>query len=507
MPTPTPSYEEFRASATQGNFAVFLKRIDFLKDPFQTYRRFRGGAPSVLLESAKVSSKMGRYSIVAKDPFLIFKAKGRKIEIQSYQTTEVLEADPFLVIGRILRKLRSETHDESPPFTGGAVGYFGYEAKNLLEPRLSQKSADDLGLPDIYLLFFDQGILWDHLEESSTLFVNSRVGKNLKKCYESAVRKIAALEADLRSCEKKKTVSTPAGIPRSFPASIRSSFSRPGFMEVVEKAKRYIRQGEVYQANLSQRFSFPLKEDPTAIYERLRKVNPSSFFGYLDAGNFQILSGSPERLVKLENGILETRPIAGTRSRGRTVEEDARNALDLMLSEKERAEHIMLVDLERNDLGRVAEYGSVRVDELMRLEDYTHVKHIVSNVQGALKPGLDAIDVLKAFFPGGTITGAPKLRCMEIIDELEPVARGPYTGSLGYLSFTGNMDMNIIIRSLVVNQETGHLNVGAGIVADSSPEREYEETLYKAESVFNAIFGKGNTDAFLAKRGIASRIS
>src|SRR3989344_8738656 len=255
MPTPTPSYEEFRASATQGNFAVFLKRIDFLKDPFQTYRRFRGGAPSVLLESAKVSSKMGRYSIVAKDPFLIFKAKGRKIEIQSYQTTEVLEADPFLVIGRILKKLRSETHDGFPPFTGGAVGYFGYEAKNLLEPRLSQKSADDLGLPDIYLLFFDQGILWDHLEGSSALFVNSRVGKNLKKCYESAVRKIAALEADLRSCEKKKTVSAPASASRSFPASIRSSFSRPGFMEVVEKAKRYIRQGEVYQANLSQRFS------------------------------------------------------------------------------------------------------------------------------------------------------------------------------------------------------------------------------------------------------------
>ncbi len=517
MPTLTPSYAEFKASASPGDFAGFLKRINFLKDPFRTYRRFRGGPPSVLLESARVSPRMGRYSVVAKDPFLIFKAKSRRVELQSYQAVEVLEADPFFVIAHILKRLKSKAGQEAgrplaghgwPPFMGGAVGYFGYEAKNLLEPRLSQKSKDDLGLPDIYLLFFDQGILWDHVDKSSALFANIRVGNNLKRCYESAVHKIAVLEADLRRYEREKTTSPEApSRARFFPASIDSSLTRSGFMEIVEKAKRYIRQGEIYQANLSQRFSFPMKEEPAVIYERLRTLNPSSFFGYLDAGDFQILSGSPERLVKLENGILETRPIAGTRARGRTLEEDARQSLDLILNEKERAEHIMLVDLERNDLGRVAEYGSVYVDELMRLEDYAHVKHIVSNVQGALRRGLGAMDVLKALFPGGTITGAPKVRCMEIIDELETVARGPYTGSLGYLSFTGNMDMNIIIRSLVVQGERAHLNVGAGIVADSNPEREYEETLYKTESVFNAIFGKTGTDAFLAKRGAGSRIS
>ena len=281
---------------------------------------------------------------------------------------------------------------------------------------------------------------------------------------------------------------------------------RSVFCQKVREAQRYIAQGDIYQANLSHSLSFGVRKNAEDIYEELRRINPSPFFGLLDAGRFQILSGSPERLIRLEGRRLDTRPIAGTRPRKKGTSDEA-VTLELVLNEKERAEHLMLLDLERNDLGRVAEYGSVTVDELMTVEDYSHVKHIVSNVRATLREGLDAVDVLKAFFPGGTITGAPKIRCMQIIDELEAAPRGPYTGSLGYISFTGNMDFNIIIRSLVLRRGRACLNVGAGIVADSDADREFDETLYKAEAVLRAVFGKNGARRFLGSCGTRSRMS
>ncbi len=434
----------------------------------------------MLLESARHASHTGRWSIAAAGPFLVLEAKGRRIKITRSGRVSRSVADPFGVLKKILRENRVKETGNVMPFAGGAIGYAGYEAKNLIEPGLPQKAKDTLDLPDLYFMCFDRGIVWDHQKKETVIFAPDK--KTAKDVEERVVsfprqRALPVRQAGVAfKPERKRTV--------------ESSLTQAEFMKAVNAAKSFIKKGDIYQANLSRCLSFPIEEDPFEIYRRLRQINPSAFFGFLDAGHFQILSGSPERLLKLENGSLETRPIAGTRSRGKDERRDAALALDLLLSPKERAEHIMLVDLERNDLGRVAEYGSVRVDELMTLEDYSHVKHIVSNVRGRLKKGSDAVDAFKAFFPGGTITGAPKVRCMEIIDSLEPVARGPYTGSLGYFSFTGGMDFNIIIRSLVVKGGRGYLHTGAGIVADSIPKKEYEETDHKAEAVLQAVFGE-----------------
>ena len=518
----TASFKEFKRSASQGRYTPFVKRVDFFEDPFQVYRSFReDGSPSVLLESARVSQKTGHYSFIAKNPFLILGVNNFKVTLDAYGERETLSGEPFSLIGRILRQFVSEPQPGLPPFVGGAIGYFGYEAKNYLEPMLPRAVKENVEFPEIYLLFFDEGLVLDHETRALYFFVNVKTGKDLARGYRYGANKLVRLEQDFKkrwrsreNLSRFKVSDKPRWggrfrkdeSPRSHSA-LQSSLGRAEFIKKGRRIQRDIRKGEVFQVNLSQRFSFALDQDPLDIYERLKNLNPSPFFGFLDAVDFKILSGSPERLLKLENGCLETRPIAGTRARGKSEKEDAALSMDLILNPKERAEHVMLVDLERNDLGRVAEYGSVSVDEMMALENYSHVKHIVSNVRGVLKQGLSAIDAFKAFFPGGTITGTPKIRCMEILDDLEPDARGPYTGSLGYFSFTGNMDFNIIIRSLIVKNNTAYCHAGAGIVADSIPQKEYEETLYKAEGVLSAVFGKKETLAFLEKRGVASRVS
>ena len=521
MQTNPVSFTEFKRHASYGRYMPILKRIDYFEDPFQIYRAFREeGSPSVLLESARVAEKTGRYSFIAKNPFLTLKANDSLITLDTFGESETLRVEPFSLIDQILRQFSVEPREEFPPFVGGAIGYFGYEAKNYLEPTLSRRSKENLGLPDVYLLFFDEGLVLDHEARSLYFFVNVKAGRDLARSYHYGFDKLTRLEQDL-----KKKLNLKKRLPREyfsntsnrgrslsekkrrFSPLLESSLSASEFIEKVSHIQRDIREGEIFQANLSQRFSFELDQDPLDVYKKLKTLNPSPFFGFLDAVDFKILSGSPERLLKLEDGRLETRPIAGTRARGKDEKEDTKLSMDLILNPKERAEHIMLVDLERNDLGRVAEYGSVSVDEMMVLENYSHVKHIVSNIRGTLRRGFSAVDAFKAFFPGGTITGTPKIRCMEILDELEPVERGPYTGSLGYFSFTGNMDFNIIIRSLIIKDNTAYCHAGAGIVADSIPQKEYEETLYKAEGVLSAVFGKKETRAFLSKRGAASRIS
>lgn len=459
-----------------------LKTFERVFDPSAVYSALRSGssAPSVLLESARVSAKMGRYSLVAGDPFLTFESKNGVTEIRAKGSgSRRTKENPFYVLEGLLKKYPAEVSDI--PFLGGAIGFVGYEAKRWVEPKLHSMPVDDLNMPEFYFIFVDHGIVVDHEKEKTFIF--------------------AETAAQTRRLEKLLLMKPrPSRVkPRVFPHEVKRSLDKTSFCGIVRKAQRYISEGDIFQANLSQRFDFELKSDPLDVYADLKRVNPSSFFGILDAGKFQILSGSPERLLSLRERKLETRPIAGTRSRAKDAGEDKKRSLELLLNEKERAEHVMLVDLERNDLGRVCEYGSVVVDEFMTVEDYTHVKHIVSNVKGFLKKDTTAVDALKAFFPGGTITGAPKVRCMEIIDELEPVARGPYTGSLGYFSFSGNMDFNIIIRSLVLKKGRAYLQVGAGIVADSIPEKEYDETLHKAESVLTALFGARATQKFFER--------
>ena len=435
---------------------------------------------------------MGRYSLVLQNPFLILKASGRRVTLLSYGVLEELEEDPFWILKRLLARFAHSGFPGLPPFLGGAVGYAGYEAKGLIEPGLPNRPKPSMGLPDLCFLFFDEGVVFDH---------------ECRKTYVFApFRKINALEQRLNQfSEKDSKPSKEMARENHFPP-ICTSLGRKEFVRKVKKIKAYIRKGDIFQANLSQRLEFPMDLSAAEVYGKLRKGNPSSFFGLFETPDFQIVSGSPERLLKLENGVLETRPIAGTRPRGRTPAEDLKLSRELVLNEKERAEHVMLVDLERNDLGRVAGYGSVSVDELMAIEDYSHVKHIVSNVKAELREGLGAVDAFRAFFPGGTITGTPKVRCMEILDELEPVGRGPYTGSLGYFSFSGNMDFNIIIRSLVLKDNNAYLGVGAGIVADSIAEKEYDETLYKAEGVLAALFGADAAGRYLARCGVASRV-
>lgn len=470
------------------------KALPWLGGPFEFYLSFKGRRPGVLLESARPGKSTGRWSIVAADPFLTLEYARGRTELRSGASIRRSKEDPFRLLKRLLKRYALEAPPGFPPFAGGAVGFVGYECQTLVEPHAGLKAQKARALPDLFFSFFDRCVVWDH--ERREIFLGLRGSAAQLSRFEKKAR--AAFRARKRP---RKLLS------RRLPMELSSSFGERDFMDAVEKAKRYIREGEIFQANLSQRFSFPLEESPETVYAALRRINPSPFFGVLDAGDFQIVSGSPERLLKLENGRLETRPIAGTRRRGNDGGEDARLSAELLVSEKERAEHVMLVDLERNDLGRVAEYGSVTVDELMALEDYSHVKHIVSNVRGTLKRGLDAVDAFRAFFPGGTITGAPKIRCMQIIEELEPVARGPYTGSLGYFSFSGPMDFNILIRSLVIRKKHATLHVGSGIVADSDPRSEYHETLYKAEAVLSAVFGAVRAKAFLRERGAHARLS
>ncbi len=462
-------------------------------DPFLLYKTLPSNISRVLLESARTGDSSGHLSIIASRPF----------KTLVFSKPDLARKDPWQRLRSTLKKY--DTKAQQPyPFTGGAMGYISYECKDLIEKCLSTRAPHKNLPPLFHFSFFDHAVIVDHLNNETQLVISDgyRISpartKELINYYSSKFADINQKKAmvELTSLQKKRRHSS---------AQIECSFDSRSFQIAVKKAKRYIKRGDVFQVNLAQRLRFPLKESAAAIYERLRALNPSPFFGLYDAGRFQILSGSPERLLKLEDRLLETRPIAGTRARGKNEVADQKVAQDLILNPKERAEHVMLVDLERNDMGRVAEFGSVEVNELMTLENYSHVKHIVSNVRAVLRKELDAVDALQAFFPGGTITGAPKIRSMQIIDELEPVRRGPYTGSLGYLSFSGNMDMNILIRSLVIQDGFASLHVGAGIVADSDPRKEYEETLYKAEAVLCAVFGADEVARFFKRCGLKHR--
>jgi para-aminobenzoate synthetase component 1 len=471
--------------------------------PLAAVERLRVFGHPALLESARVNEKTGRYSFVTADPYLIFRSTGDTVELSlpaaptgKYGRRATMKRKPLQKLRELMANYRTGPAPGLPPFTGGAVGFFSYDFARQIE-RLPQKATNDLDIPEAYFIFVDLVIAFDHVLNKAWAIVNPGAREQEMgfrkpgpdqwgRLYDEAVERISTV---VRRLSAETGEEGPASGPDNGPRiGLEANMTQSAFESMVRRCKEYIGAGDIYQANLSQRFSAKLGDaDPLRLYRVLRGVNPSPFAAYLDFGDVALVSSSPERLIRLGNGIADTRPIAGTRRRGADLDETRTLSLELLANEKERAEHIMLLDLERNDLGKVCDYGSVRVDEMMVVEDYSHVIHIVSNVRGELLAGRDAFDLVRAVFPGGTITGVPKVRCMEIIDELEPVARGPYTGSIGYISNAGDMDLNIIIRTFVIKDGRAHVQVGAGIVADSDPEREYFETLQKAEALKKAL--------------------
>jgi len=477
----TPSPAQFLEYSKEFTLVPIAKEVIDLGSPSELLSKVLTHRYPFLLESARLHPLTGRYSFLGWDPYLVFKSKGDWVWLEKGDERESMRGEPLKILQRLLSQHRSPKLKGFPPFTGGAVGYFSYEIRHFFE-KLPNFAKDDLLLPDAFFLFFDRLIAFDHLENKVWIMVNASA-QGGGRSYQKAIEAIEAIEEGVR-------IGTGLGsVPKPVPAisAISSNISETEFKWMVERAKAYIRSGDIFQANLSQRLHSSFVGHPYALYETLRQINPSPFASFFDFGDFSIVSSSPERLVRKEGGWLETRPIAGTRPRGRDSVETLEKSIELLLSEKERAEHLMLIDLERNDLGRVCDYGTVHVNEMMTLEEYSHVIHIVSNIAGKLRRGSDCFGTLRALFPGGTVTGVPKVRCMEIIDELEPVARGIYTGSIGYLGFNGEMDLNIVIRTFILKGDDAYIQVGSGIVADSDPAREYEESLHKAQALVEAL--------------------
>lgn len=437
-----------------------------------------------LLESGKGGEKLASHSFICFDPRLVYRTKEQDVFINN---EKVNTAEGFRHLEALLQDNPAAPVPGLPKFYGGAVGYISYDMARFFE-KLPVSTEDDLGLPDLYFLLCDRVIAIDNTNQTARAVLNvvAAEDSDLPELYNYACSELEKVQAALQhSAVDEEGPLPPLALENLFQPE--KNMSQSEFEAMVVKAKEYIRAGDVFQVNLSIRLAKELKAKPWEVYKVLRRLNPAPYSSYLNFGDLQLVGSSPELLIRIKDGLAETRPIAGTRRRGRSPEEDQALAQELIANEKERAEHIMLVDLERNDLGRVSEFGSVRVNELMVIEEYSHVMHIVSNVQGRLAEGKSSFDLLQACFPGGTITGAPKVRCMEIIEELEPTRRGVYTGSVGYFGYGGEMEMNISIRTLVITGGKAYVQAGAGIVADSIPEREYYESMKKAEALLRAL--------------------
>ena len=465
-----PSLDEVRELAR--DYTLVPLRHTFVADtetPVSAYLKLRGGGPSFLLESAEQGQRVGRWSFLGFRPRAVIRL----------QTGE--HPDPYSLVTDELSRYRIAPLEGLPPFAGGAVGLFGYDLVRSFEPTVGPPNADEVGVPDMALMVSDLMLAFDHLRHEVTVLANVLAGDDVDRAYADA----AAAIAEVRERLAAPVPRGPAG--RCEPPRFESNIGSDGYAAAVEQAKEHIRAGDVYQVVPSQRWSADAPVEAFSVYRGLRTINPSPYMYFLDFEDFQIAGASPESLVKVTGDRVEQRPIAGTRPRAGTVEEDLELARGLLADEKERAEHVMLVDLGRNDLGRVCEYGTVKVDELMGVETYSHLMHIVSQVSGTLREGVSAMEALAASLPAGTLSGAPKIRAMQIIDELEPVKRGPYGGAVGYLSYTGDLDTCIYIRSALVSDGRIHVQAGGGIVADSDPAYEVRETEVKAGAVFAAL--------------------
>jgi len=479
-----PDFEAFQRMAREGNLIpVYREILGDLETPVSAYKKLRGDGYSYLLESVEGGEKWGRFSFLGLNPSLLFEVQGGRVIVLRRGQAQVLEGDdPFAGLRRVLADYRAVPAPGLPRFWGGLVGYLGYDMVRYIE-RLPQL-APELDLPEARLMMADHLLIFDNLRQTIKVVALVHLDQEapLKAQYDRAVAAINVLIGRLRL-----PVPLPEALPPAPPQPLGVNLTRERFEDMVSRAKEYIAAGDAIQVVLSQCFQRALNLDPFDLYRALRSINPSPYMFYLDLGDPKLVGASPEILVRLEEGQIIYRPIAGTRPRGASPEEDRALEAELLADPKERAEHIMLVDLGRNDVGRVAKVGSVRVPELFTVERYSHVMHIVSQVEGELAEGRDGLDVLKATFPAGTVTGAPKVRAMEIIEELEPTRRGPYAGAVGYLGFTGNLDFCITIRSFTVHAGQVYLQVGAGIVADSDPAKEYQETVSKAMALTRAL--------------------
>jgi anthranilate synthase component 1 len=482
------SQDQFNDLAARGFNRIPLARevLADLETPLSTYLKLAAGSYSYLLESVQGGEKWGRYSIIGLQSHARLEVHGQTIRY--FENGKLVEEqhsdDPLGAIRDYQARYRVPDVDGLPRFTGGLVGYFGYDTVHYIEPHLGAHQVHDpVGAPDILLMVSEEVVIFDNL--SGRLLVVSHADPSQPNAFDTARARLAELTDKLhQSLPALPQVSSTNVVEEHL---VPSSLPKAEFEAAVEKCKQYIRDGDIFQVVLSQRMSLPYSARPLELYRALRTLNPSPYMFFVDLGEFQIASSSPEILVRLEQGEVTVRPIAGTRRRGQTPEQDQALADDLLADPKELAEHLMLIDLGRNDVGRVSQIGSVKVTDKMLIERYSHVMHIVSNVTGQILPELDAIDVLKATFPAGTLSGAPKVRAMEIIEELETDKRGIYSGAIGYIGWNGNMDTAIAIRTALIKQGQVYVQAGAGIVADSVPESEWEETLNKARAVFKAV--------------------
>ena len=485
-----PTLKEFKEKSKQGNLIpVYKEVLADLDTPVSAYMKMCGGEYSFLLESVEGGEKWARYCFLGFDPSIIISIKGNEVVVEKNgQAKSILitQGNPLVGLKDILARYQPVDVEGLPRFSGGAVGFVSYDMVRSFED-LPEDTVDDLQVPDARFVITDTLLIFDNVAQTIKIVSNAHVdNENIEESYNQAVKNIDAIEKKLRT-------SLPVDVNNKKSPKIdslnciESNFKKEHFINSVQKIKNYILEGDVIQVVLAQRLKFNISKDPFTIYRALRSINPSPYMYYLKFGDLEIVGSSPEILVRLEGEKIEVRPIAGTRKRGQSEEEDQALENDLLNDEKELAEHIMLVDLGRNDVGRVAKINSVSVNEKFTIERYSHVMHIVSNVQGELKKGLDSYDVLAATFPAGTLSGAPKVRAMEVIEELEPTRRGLYGGAVGYISFNGNMDTAIAIRTLLIKNKTAYLGVGAGIVADSIAENEFEETMNKGKALLKAI--------------------
>jgi anthranilate synthase component 1 len=471
-----PSLEQARALAGEHNLIALSHRfIEDCETPVSAFLKLRElapGEPAFLLESADQGQRVGRYSFIGVRPRSVLRWSPGD------------GGDPYALAAECVARFNQAPADDAPPFTGGAVGFFAYDLVRTVEP-LAAPNPDPLQLPDMALMLTDVLVVFDHLRHTVAILANADLDAepDVDRAYAAAVQAIAAVRLKLAGPVPRPVREDGA---REMPA-FESNMTRERFQAIVARIVEYIHAGDAFQVVPSQRWSAPVPVEAFSIYRGLRAINPSPYMYFLDFGDFQVAGASPEPLLTVSGRHVSTKPIAGTRPRGATPEEDRRIAQELLADEKERAEHVMLVDLGRNDLGRVCEYGSVVVDELMEIESYSHVMHIVSSVSGTLRAEVGAMDALRSVLPAGTLSGAPKVRAMQIIDELEPVKRGGYGGAVGYLSYAGDLDTAIHIRTVVVKDGIAHVQAGGGTVADAKPEYEYEESVAKTTAAMRAI--------------------
>ncbi|MEA3305698.1 MAG: aminodeoxychorismate synthase component I [Candidatus Omnitrophota bacterium] len=471
-----------------------LEELGYFPDPVLLYSALNEEPYSSFLDSGMDEKKLGRFSFIAYDPFMVAECGSGNITVFTKNGTHNIKENPFRFIKDALLRYKTECPGCDIPFISGCIGYFSYDMRYFVE-KLPSYALDDMAMPDFILSFYDVVIIFDNLAKKTYISSSGLPEHNGEDRKRRAGKRLEAVKRKLRSITSAVSDSAsdagclaPNFDGNFFDRVLKSNFTEKNYYKAIEKAKDYIARGDIYQVNLSQRFECGFKGNAFGLYRKLRQINPAPFAAYLNFGKFKIVSSSPERFIKINGRYIETRPIKGTRPRNIDRNEDLRLKEELLSSVKDKAEHVMIVDLERNDMGRICEYGSIAPSEFAIPETYSTVHHLTSTVTGILREGTDVVDCLKNCFPGGSITGAPKIRSMEIIEEIEPTKRGIYTGSIGYIDFCGNLDLSIVIRTIILKENRAYFQVGGGIVADSDPEKEYQETLDKGRALAEAIW-------------------